>query len=501
VPAYGPTQDDDKPVWETHIAAGLNRVMAVYQVGYRGDRDHEIGYAIAIAVEQAPPGDNAPSGKPWRWIEEGFVGDPNDPNGIDKPYDPTVAYDAATGNFVVAGQGSGSEHCPAHPAPILARYDPELGWLDGGWNWIVLNGDPNDPAPCCDKPWLVAGEITGDPPEQEFYICYTGLGGGVVCLRSTDGAATWRGDYVTVGGHWVYGGFPCPAVHGDGSVYLAFIANAGYQFVRGQDPDPNTPEDPMTWDYLYDSNDPNDHLEVELIANDVNGFLPHVTNHGAVEMFPQFAAAPKTDPNDPDVLYVVYHDLVEAPPDPNDPNYPEDVDVDVFLTKLRRNALTGTWAAELDRVRVNDENPLGVIADQFLPALTVDPLGRIHVIFYDDRHHEDQHDLTMNPKFDVYYAYSDDGGAHFYNARLFLDPELPPEEDPGVDFWHDVDENFEITDYIGITYRQSGVHTDIFTSFTGSSATDGDPNDPNDPYHHDDESLIWSSRILWSASP
>ncbi|HUT91936.1 MAG TPA: hypothetical protein VMY37_20745, partial [Thermoguttaceae bacterium] len=226
----------------------------------------------------------------------------------------------------------------------------------------------------------------------------------------------------------------------------------------------------------------NDHLEVELIANDVNGFLPHVTNHGAVEMFPQFAAAPKTDPNDPDVLYVVYHDLVSPPGEG------PDQDVDVFLVKLTREPFYGTWTAD-PRVRVNDDE-VEWVADQFLPALTVDPLGRIHVIFYDDRYHEFQDDSTDRPKFDVYYAYSDTGGEDFINLRLFLEPELPPEEDPAVDFWHDVHEDFELTDYIGITYRQSGVHTDIFTSYTGTYHT-------NDP----DESLIWSSRILWSASP
>jgi len=495
VPAYGPTEFDDEPVWETAIAAGLNEVMAVCRVGARGGGYVQVGYAIAVAVEQAPPGDNAPAGKPWRWVEEGTVPidpyDPDDPDDlypVTDPHDPSVAYDSVTGNFVLAGQRGGDHR------PIVAMYDastpqeedPFQYGAGHGWNAPVLQNPPDNLNYLNgDKPWIVAGEVVpGNPARQEFYVVYRGAGA-TKYLRSVDGGQTWYFGDIELDSQ---PGFVQPAVYADGPLYVAYLYDNDllYRFAQGQDP--QTPGDPMTWRRLLDAwGQP---LEVDLYTDDIKGYLPHVTNHDGVYMFPQLAA----DPSDEDVLYLVYHDVVDT----SDPN---DADVDVFLTKLRRNALTGTWAAELDRVRVNDENPQGVIADQFLPALTVDPYGRVHVIFYDDRHHRFQDDSTVQPKFDVYYAYSDTGGASFANERLFLDPELPPEEDPGVDFWHDVDENFEITDYIGITYRQSGVHTDIFTSFTGSSATDGDPNDPNDPYHHDDESLIWSSRILWSASP
>jgi hypothetical protein len=50
----------------------------------------------------------------------------------------------------------------------------------------------------------------------------------------------------------------------------------------------------------------------------------------------------------------------------------------------------------------------------------------------------------------------------------------------------------ELTDYIGITYRQDGDNIDVFTSFTGMEIDGCDP--PPCGY---DQSLIWSSRIHW----
>ena len=62
-----------------------------------------------------------------------------------------------------------------------------------------------------------------------------------------------------------------------------------------------------------------------------------------------------------------------------------------------------TWT---DPIRVNDD-PAGNGADQFIPAVTVDERGRVHVHFLDRR------DDPANLLYAVYQATSTDGGNHF----------------------------------------------------------------------------------------
>jgi hypothetical protein len=189
------------------------------------------------------------------------------------------------------------------------------------------------------------------------------------------------------------------------------------------------------------------------------------------------AVDPGTDPNDPDVLYLVYHDIV----DPNDPNDPNDVDVDVFLVVLER---TGSYCwCPSGRIRVNDDDDPNQISDQFLPSIIVDDDGYIHVIFYDDRNYE-QDDNAEEPRFDVYYAYSVDGGEHWTNEELEYDPDDPnAPRVPAVNLDAELDlRGFELGEYIGITYYDSAV----WTSYAGTWDEE-----------EDEQSLIWSTRIEW----
>jgi hypothetical protein len=82
--------------------------------------------------------------------------------------------------------------------------------------------------------------------------------------------------------------------------------------------------------------------------------------------------------------------------------------LDVFLVKSSDGG--ATWSAPL---RVNDDPP-GVVHDQFLPRLAVDEAdGSLHVAFYDTR------DDPNNTKTNLYYARSTDGGASFApNTRV-----------------------------------------------------------------------------------
>jgi len=167
------------------------------------------------------------------------------------------------------------------------------------------------------------------------------------------------------------------------------------------------------------------------------------------------------------------------------------VDVDVFLVVLEKMA-GYNWCPS-SRIRVNADNPPGEVADQFLPAVTVDTAGRIHVIYYDDRDFIDQVDGQTEPpaKFNVYYAYSTDGADTWDYEKLFA----PRPDPPALDMGHDIVNYFEPGEYIGISYyRDTQEERDeVWTAFTGTEETPLDPDD--------DESLIWSSRIDWAWPP
>lgn len=83
-------------------------------------------------------------------------------------------------------------------------------------------------------------------------------------------------------------------------------------------------------------------------------------------------------------------------------------DRDVFLARSDNGE---SWS---DPVRVND-NPTEDGTDQYLPAVSVAPNGRVDVVFHDRRHDPD------NVMTDAYLAYSHDGGETFGNARISAD--------------------------------------------------------------------------------
>ena len=278
-----------------------------------------------------------------------------------------------------------------------------------------------------------------------------------------------------------------PAVHDDGPLYIAYQWGPygpypeGFAFARGVDPvDPN---DPMTWDYLYDPSDLP--LRIGLytakLYDSSHDYLPLPDDHQQIQMFPQLAP----DPLDPNVLYAVFHDLVE--PASGQP----DEDADVFLVKLTRDPQTDTWTAA-QRVHVNDPDDPNAPTptDQFLPALTVTPGAtpaetRVHVIFYDDRKFPNQLDdpQPIYPNFDVFYAYSMDAGETFQwpDEELY---QVPPET--AVRFELGIGPEFELADYIGIAPQEHLLGVDLWTSFMGTHA--------GDPGH---KSVIYSSRIRW----
>ena len=105
---------------------------------------------------------------------------------------------------------------------------------------------------------------------------------------------------------------------------------------------------------------------------------------------------------------------------------PDDTDVNVYMNVL---TMTAPWWQASPRIQINDDTTR-YESDQFIPSVTVDCLGGIHVTFYDDRNYTDgpqgalQPDGCEFPKFDVFYAYSDTQGTQWTNSKLYA---VPPE--------------------------------------------------------------------------
>ncbi|HUU96595.1 MAG TPA: hypothetical protein VM487_12715 [Phycisphaerae bacterium] len=466
-------------MWETHVAAGSSEVIAVY-IHRDEEGTRKIAYAIATQGPIGPLGHEPPQQIPlaWHWDEEGLV--PDGPAGEEGDIDPVIVYDPVSDDSLLIAL---EKRLGGSDKVALARYKSETQpGVPFGDGWSIIE----ESLASANKPWIVAGEVIDDGQEQhqEFYIVYPRQMSPRY-LRSTDGGNTWVEGLIDPPDDVpLFPSQPQPAVYGDSPVYAGYVNDAVgspgdlvIRVVQGQD-DPETGL--VNWIHLESS--PGVALELPLNADDrdLRDYVPYPPSTGAVLTIPQLAP----DPNDPENrLYVVYHDLVAAP------SGQDDEDVDVFLQVLTRQ-FDGTWVAA-DRVQVNDPDgdpPPPTPSDQFLPALTVDPLGRIHVIFYDDRRFDYQIDdpPPQYPKFDVFYAYSIDGGEHFVrpNERLFQHPD--PGQDPAAadflwapDFWPG--------DYIGITHQAEGDGFQIWTSFAGTHEPD-----PGE------KSVIFSSQIPWA---
>lgn len=182
------------------------------------------------------------------------------------------------------------------------------------------------------------------------------------------------------------------------------------------------------------------------------------------------------DPTDPDRLYLVYHDTDIALGCAEQYCNPLDSDVNIYMQVITR--VSGNLWRAGPRILVADDTQVQE-TDQFMPSVVVDDFGRIHVVFYDDRRFP-QDDLDSQVRFDVWYAYSTDGGQHWVNLELFEDN--PPGE-PAVDSMLTVNDEFELRDYIGIAVGSDR----IWTCFMGMTEQDVNT----------DKSVIWSSQILW----
>jgi len=404
----------------------------------------------------------------------------NDP-GV-RAIDPAIAYNPITGDFVLVGLvelDTGIPPAVAHALPL----DTQTGapFVDG---WEQL--DTESELPGGDKCWIVAGEMNEEV--QEFYVAYNAGSSQdeLYYIRSTDGGYTWIGGPVTVSSTQVEGTIGSyMAVVDDGPLYMLNVRDDSpgvkLRVLQGTDQQNGT----VTFSFLPAGpffQVP--YLEIPITQYSIQNYVPRpsAAAWSDITSTPRISA----DPTDPNVLHIVYADLV-------DDSDPDDGDVDVFYVKATKHFFLGSpyWTAS-NPLRVNDDqvNP-NSIADQYLPDIAVDSEGVIHVIFYDDRDFIQDDDET-NVRFHVYYAYSDNGGTSFQtNQRFYLeDPADLPASDPCFDEdSHATTVYYELGEYIGLTVRTIGDGArEIWTSYSGTSSVVED---------EDEQSVIWSTRIPW----
>lgn len=373
--------------------------------------------------------------------------------------DVSVAYEAPTGGFLAAAMaGDLIVTCRFEPGPTAGELIP------GTWKPVVC--DPQLGA--VDKPWIVAG-CQGVPPgleNMEYYIVC-----GLVSkyyLHSTNGGQSWRAGGITVDGSNIEGAWGAqPAVHADGPLYVAYITAGHIRFVVGED----QPDGTVSFAYLLQSADPAVPVSIPLREDRVYDELPGAFSQRVAARIPYLAV----DPSEPTRLYVAYHDV-----DEND-----DTDVNIYLNRLTKSG--DVWSVT-DQIKVNNDDT-EFESDQFMPMLTVDDVGRLHVIFYDDRRFNvlsDQVDGAANADFDVYYAFSENQGQAWGNERLFLvenEAEDPPAllRRQGIHIGNP-------REYNGIAWYRYDSGVRVFTAYTGTDDDDPDP----------DDGTIWSSAIEWS---
>jgi len=358
-----------------------------------------------------------------------------------------------------------------------------------------------------DKPWIITGQEMAYG--REFYVVWCvdkpGAGDppGFAYARTVDGGQHWTAEPnmpIRVNGERVLGGWCAQHATVPGNpeapIYVAYrAAGNSFRFLKGVDVDTDLPANPrVSFVQLTTGIMPGNRangrpglfpLELSLHAGKLDDYVPSPVRC----LYVPYVLA---DPTDPGRLFIVYHDTVvenPVPPDPNDPNDPNDIDVDVFI-RVITHVVGSNWLLG-DPVRVNqDTKDPDHPADQFIPAATIDALGRVHVSFYDDRNYPTQHDemSDVGPVFDVYYALgifdAGTGGWSWEEVKLDAAPGGEPALDTAL--WYD-----GTREYHGIVHYGTGGRDEVLTAYTGT--------DPNEPGAF--KAVIYSNLIFDLPSP
>lgn len=445
---------------ETAVAVGSDQVMAVYHVYHGGvPAAVEIAYALADPVTGA-------------WLQEGIINSGAIAVGLT---DPSVAYDRATGDFLVCAM-------PLDLASIVvARYSATSGQFSA-WQPVAVGVS-------FDKPWIVAGaaiQPIGHAPAMpsEFYITWHAADGGskkLHYLRSRDGGFNWVGGLALTNlddnNSTIDGSLAVPRVYETLPLYVGYRHSGASTigFVRGDDVNSGVHAGKVRFTKLVDSGG----QPIGLVTTLVHPNLYTVTA-GPDFVFggsnpisaPGFDLA--VDPTNSGRLYLVYQEL----------DSPTGSDVSVYLRRLIRQS-GNVWQLEAPTTIADD--PTKSSDDQFMPTMDVDSVGRVHVIYYDDQEFRPgQTDSTFEAKFNLWYAYSTNQGQFWTYWNLCDNPTAQcVGSEPAVDY--SVTYDLSLRDYVGIDVGPDG---NVWTTFMGMSAV-------RDPDPLAQETLIWSTRIQW----
>ncbi len=262
---------------------------------------------------------------------------------------------------------------------------------DGGESWSGPYTVVDSNSQAFEDKELITCDVSPNSPYQgDLYVVwmrfYDYENGGILISKSTDGGETWtqpaRLSQRTYGYQW-----PVPVVGDSGTLYVAWL------------------------DYYYDrirftrSVDGGNTFSPPSTVTPLNGGYYYIAPSGNLLVISYPAMATDINPESPYYgnLYMAYMDSTS------------DNGMDIFFRKSTDRGETWTYA-----IRLNDD-PTGVVVDQFHPWIDVDENGVITVIFYDRRN--DPNNILM----DLYMTQSFDGGETWTpNKRVTSVSSFPP---------------------------------------------------------------------------
>lgn len=271
-----------------------------------------------------------------------------------------------------------------------------------------------------DKEWITCDLSSLSPYANTLYISWTSFSlGGITCTKSTNGGLNWSVPVAVSSGSGVQGSNIC--VSSNGQVNICWLSygypNANVMFDRSTDGGATFGSDITVSSGTFPDGLPND-----------------------VGTFPSIAVDNSGGPRD-GWIYVVFADNRNG-------------DCDAFLCRSTNSG--ANWSSA---VRINNDS-LGNGKIQYWPAIAVNEVGDISIIFMDTRNTPD------NTVIEAYLARSTDGGSTFTNELVSSDQS--PTNIPGG--------NVRFGDYIDIDYngtnivpvwtdeRYGGFNMEIFTA-------------------------------------
>lgn len=385
----------DYPVNETTVAAYGDKLVAIWNVDQPVGQawgPYRMGYAVSENGGQS-------------WTDMGIF--PRPDGCTLEQFDPTVVanpFGEFAGDFfgggVVNGCAGGSGK-RGHVGRMLdgeSEFDDSLALSNGGFNCHT------------DYTHLAAGPDPSDPEGSThlYMTCFT-LAGDANCspwniglFRSVDAGENWSSrSIVEVNNTPVADALAAwPVVGPDGTLYIAYndrptLTNPKIHLIANSSAGSG-----------QFTNLALEHARIQFsFPNQAKLYGDYIPGEFRVGHNLQVAA----DPTDSSVLYVVYHDFVTAPEDPED-----DADIDVYLIRGEYNSQSEEWDWS-SRIRVNDDDP-DVEQDQFFPTIVVDDYGDLHIAWFDTRN--DPQPAAASVEISLFYAFSDDGGQTFTNYEV-----------------------------------------------------------------------------------